>query len=83
MKLSLVDYMTMLQELMSVVGFTQEQTTTYVTQLQQGRITLDYLSANVAIQCFIRGHGSANADIVRIYLREHQENQKVKFSDDT
>ncbi len=72
----------MLQELMLVVGFTQEQTTKFVDLVANGHITLDYLSSNVAVQCFIRDHKSANADIVRVYLKEHQANQKVKFSDD-
>ena len=81
MKISLVDYLTMIQELMPAVGFTKDQSSTCIAQLQQGRMTLDHLSANIAIQCFIRNHTSANADIVRMYLKEHQADKGVNFGD--
>lgn len=81
MQLSLVDYLTMVKELMDAVGFTEEQVNTNMKNLQEGYVTIENLSANVAIQCFVRQHESVNADILRSLLKEFQINKEVKFND--
>jgi len=80
MNISLLDYLELTKELMLVVGYTEDQVNTYMKNLQYKNIKLDDLTANVAVQCFIQKHSSANADVVRTYLIERKELGKVEFA---
>jgi len=81
MKISLQDYLVLVQELMIVIGYTQDQVDEKMTSLQKGYLSLDDLTANIAVQCFIQKHQSPNSDIVRNYLIERQNDDKVEFGD--
>ena len=76
------DYLFLLKELMEALGSRETQVQAHFANLQSGHLTLENLSANVAIQCFMQHHISANADILRTFLSEHQKNQRVEFADD-
>ena len=83
MNISLMDYLIMIEEIMPLVGFTKKKTEAMIENLQNNYMSIENFSAEVAIQCFVRQHKSANADVLRSFLIEYQKNKEVKFNGNT
>lgn len=81
MKLSYVDYIVMIKELMQEVGFGEETSKNMLKELEDGYLSLENISANVAVQCFLCSHQSANSDILKLYLKEYQSTGDVNFGE--
>ena len=81
MKVSSLDYLKMLEELMYELEFKEDLIVFSFIHYQKGLLSLKNLSANVAIQCFVKQHSSVNSDLVRQYLIEFQKNNEVTFND--
>jgi len=80
MNITFRDYLELVKELMAAVGYLESHIEQHFVKIQKGTLNLDDFSANVAVQCFIKKHSSANADIVRAYLIERQKTGKVEFA---
>ena len=86
MKISEIDFLHLVEELMIYLGWTTGEVDECFRAIKHGVFTLPDLCANVAAQCFIVRHESSNADVLRSYLLElHASESKsdVEFSEET